>query len=366
MADGRFHIHFAIKDTGIGIPEDRLAHLFDSFTQVDSSTTRKYGGTGLGLAISKQLSELMGGKMWVESKLGEGSTFHFTVIMGATHVNVPTRDFVHHLAGKTVLIVDDNKTNRIILKHQTESWEMKPHLAASGGAALRWLAKGNQLDMAILDMQMPHMDGVALAIEIRAKYDKTTLPIILLTSLGQLAKPAEKALFNQQLTKPVKSSQLYNALVNMTSQKTAVLPIRRKKESVIDKEMGQKHPLRILLAEDNLINQRVALSMLDRLGYRADVVANGVEVLDALERQMYDVILMDLQMPEMDGEEAARHIQQERHPLERPYIIAMTAHALAGDRERYLATGMDDYISKPVRIKTLADALAQCTQVPEL
>jgi signal transduction histidine kinase/CheY-like chemotaxis protein len=363
MENGRFEIHFAVKDTGIGIPEDRLDRLFKSFSQVDSSTTRKFGGTGLGLAISKQLSELMGGKMWVESKSGEGSIFHFTTKVGIAEMTTPGTDLSHHLADKTILIVDDNETNRIILKHQTESWGMHPHMAASGADALQWIAQGHPIDMAILDMQMPEMDGISLATEIRSKYDKTALPTVLLTSLGNLTNEDEKALFNQQLTKPVKSSQLYNVLVNMTSQKTAVLPLRRQKDLDIDTEMGKTHPLRILLAEDNIINQKVALGMLDRLSYRADVAANGVEVLEALERQTYDVILMDVQMPEMDGEEAARRIQQEWSPSKRPSIIAMTANALSGDRERYLAAGMDDYISKPVRIKNLATALAGCNPV---
>ena len=364
MPDGRFQIHIAVKDTGIGIPQDKMDRLFKSFSQVDASTTRKYGGTGLGLIISKRLAELMNGRMWVESELGEGSTFQFNMVLAAS--DTAPQDIFEpstHLQGKHVLIVDDNETNRTILKYQTESWGMHPHLTASGAEALDLLAQKQNFDLAILDMQMPLMDGAQLAQAIRERYDELSLPFVLLTSLGQYHETKENRLFAKQLTKPVKPSQLYNALAQLYVQKTAVPLIRKVNNSKFDAQMGKAHPLRILIAEDNAINQKVAIRMLERLGYRADVAANGVEALEALHRQPYDVVLMDVQMPEMDGVEATRIIKQEWDPLQRPCIIAMTADALAGDRERYLALGMDDYISKPVAVKNLISALEQCQPI---
>lgn len=364
LPDDRFEIHFAVRDTGIGIPEDKMDRLFQSFSQVDASTTRRFGGTGLGLIISKRLAEMMNGRMWVESEASKGSTFHFKITLAASdHAPQPIPESSVHLQGKNVLVVDDTKTNRIILKYQTESWGMQPHLAASGAEALRLLENGQPFDLAILDMQMPLMDGETLAKIIRERYDEDSLPLVLLTSLGQYNEAKETRLFAQQLTKPIKPSQLYNALAQLYVAKTPVLPTRRSSSSQFDAQMGQNHPLRILLAEDNAINQKVAVRILERLGYRADVAANGVEVLEALKRQAYDVVLMDVQMPEMDGIEATEHIKREWHPLERPYIIAMTADALAGDRERYLAAGMDDYISKPVPIEELMRVLNQCQPV---
>ena len=358
----RFQLHFAIRDTGIGIPEDKLDRLFQSFSQVDTSTTRKFGGTGLGLAISKKLSEMMGGTMWVESVHGEGTTFHFTIDTAAAEDEQLDRAPLN-LHNKNVLIVDDNETNRTILKYQTESWGLHPHIASSGAEVLQWLAEGRHFDLAIVDMQMPNMDGAAVAEALREQYDESSLPIVLLTSLGNRINTDDKTLFNQQLTKPIKPSQLYNALAQIYVQKTAVTPDKRTVESNLDATMAEQHPLRILLAEDNMINQKVAVRMLERLGYRADIAANGQEALDSLRRQPYDVVLMDIQMPIMDGLEATRHIVDEWHPLERPYIIAMTAHALAGDCERHLSAGMDDYISKPVKAEILMKALKACQPV---
>ena len=364
---GLTRVHFSVKDTGIGIAPKDQERLFQSFTQVDSSTTRKYGGTGLGLVISKELVELMGGNLWVESTAGEGSTFHFTVTTAVAPIAQPA--FLNSeqpiLAGKRVLLVDDNETNLKILAQQTKSWEMIPTAVSSGEEALALLKNGEHpFDLAILDMNMPEMNGRELAIQIREKYDDDALPIVLLTSLGIHRETSDGRLFNAHLVKPAKQSQLYDILLQLLSQEdpaTAVLS----PATVVELELTasetpeQRQPLRILLAEDNLINQKVAVRMLERLGYRADVAANGQEVIESMQRQAYDVILMDVQMPEMDGVSATDYIRSNWSRQQQPYIIAMTANALSGDREKYLEVGMDDYISKPVKIEQLASALLE-------
>jgi len=361
-----YEIQFAVQDTGIGIAAEGMDRLFQSFSQVDASTTRKYGGTGLGLAISKRLSEMMGGRMWAESQPGQGSTFYFTIAaQAATSLfpETPEDDQQTQLANKRLLIVDDNAINRKILTLQTQAWGMLPHAAASGPEALEWLHRGERFDLAILDMQMPQMDGVDLAAQIRQLPGCRELPLLILSSMG---RPNETLLqgadvnFAAFLSKPIKQSQLYNVL----TEALGTQPIQLKPTPVparpVDTQPGQKLPLRILLAEDHLVNQKLALFLLEKLGYRADVAANGLEVLEALHRQPYDVVLMDVQMPEMDGLEASRRICQDWSPEERPWIIAMTANAMQGDREQCLAAGMDDYLSKPIKVEALVEALQRC------
>lgn len=364
MANGRpldgtqYEIHLAVRDTGIGIPADRMHRLFHSFSQIDASTTREYGGTGLGLAISKRLAELMDGQMWVESETGKGSTFHFTVTLECLLEQPPQQpvDEQDYLRERRLLIVDDNETNRMILRRQTEAWQMLPQDFSSGTEALEALQQGHTFDAAILDMQMPVMDGAMLAEQIR--HMKKQMPLILLTSLGQ-QEIQSPDLFDAYLSKPVKSSPLFSTLVNLfTRRKKPTQEFVLKRQ--FDETMAQKHPLRILLVEDNAINQKVALRMLERLGYRADIAGNGLESLEALQRQPYDTILMDIQMPGMDGIEATQCIRHDWSVAEQPYIIAMTANALAGDREKYLAQGMNDYVSKPVRAEELTQALYRC------
>jgi len=362
LEDGRYELHFTVRDTGIGIPEDRLDRLFQTFSQVDASTTRKYGGTGLGLAICKHLVEMMGGKIWVESEVGKGSTFHFTILAEAapSQPRVYLRGVQPQLEGRRVLIVDDNETNRRILTRQTSSWQMLPRATASGQEALEWIRRGDPFDVAILDMHMPEMDGLTLAAEIRKYRDAQTLPLVMLTSIGgqgELAQASEVE-FAAYLTKPVKPSQLYNVLSAIFSRHAQAE--KGAERPRIDPEMGRRHPLRILLAEDNAVNQKVGLRILERMGYRADVAANGQEVLEALERQPYDVVLMDMQMPEMDGLETCRRICQRWSRGQRPRIIAMTAHTGEEDRQQCLAAGMDDHISKPIRVEELTQALMQC------
>jgi signal transduction histidine kinase/CheY-like chemotaxis protein len=365
--EGEYELHFAVRDTGIGIPQERMDRLFQSFSQVDASTTRKYGGTGLGLAISKRLSELMGGTMWVESKVGKGSTFHFTIQVEAAPS--PPRAYLREvqpdLRGRWLLIVDDNATNRRILTLQTQSWGMLPRDTASPAKALEWIRRGDPFDVAILDMQMPEMDGLMLATEIRRERNAETLPLVMLSSLGQRGTDAERSLFAAYLTKPIKPSQLYDVLMNIFAED--VCPIEVDKgvtKSQFDPEMGQRLPLRILVAEDNTINQKLALRLLERIGYRADVAGNGLEAIESLQRQTYDVVLMDVQMPEMDGLEATRAIYKEWQE-QRPRIIAMTANVMKEDREACLAAGMDDYIGKPIRVEELVRALTKCQPFEE-
>ncbi len=363
-ADHDLHLlHFVIRDTGIGIPPDRQDRLFQSFSQVDASTTRRYGGTGLGLAISRRLSEMMGGSMWLESELGKGSTFHFTI--EARAAPAPARAYLDEvqpaLQGKRVLIVDDNATNRRILTHQVQRWQMHSQATASPGEALNWLRDGAAFDLGIFDMQMPEMDGLALARAVRELSAPVgTLPLVMLTSLGYGEVKEAKEEFAAVLTKPIKPSSLFDALVSIfTGQPVRVRRRPVKEGQPFDATMGQRWPLRILLAEDNTTNQKVALRVLARLGYQADLAANGLEALRALRRQVYDVVLMDVQMPEIDGLEATRRLRRELAGERQPRVIAMTANAMQGDREMCLAAGMDDYVGKPIRVQELIEALSK-------
>ncbi|NOZ27177.1 MAG: PAS domain S-box protein [Chloroflexi bacterium] len=363
LDDRYYEFHFAVRDTGIGIPKDRQHRLFQPFTQIDASTTRQYGGTGLGLAICKRLTEMLGGSIWVESEEGKGSTFHFTIRARVSQTPVVSQltEPPPQLAGKRILIVDDNATNRLILTRQAQSWEMVPRATASGSEALEWLRQGEPFDLAILDMHMPEMDGITLAKEIRKLRDSDSLPLVMLTSIGRMDGSDQEVDFAAFLSKPIKPSQLYNVLVSIVAHQPISVS-RPSKPQRIDSSLAERYPLRILLAEDNIVNQKVALRLLERMGYRADVAANGLEVLQSLRRQPYDVILMDVQMPEMDGLEATRRIRQLWDADCQPYIIAMTAHALREDRDRCLAAGMDDYISKPVRVEELSAALQRGAQ----
>ncbi|MEG4091765.1 response regulator [Microcoleus sp. Pol12B4] len=478
-----YEIHFAVKDTGIGIPSDRMDRLFKSFSQVDSSTSRQYGGTGLGLAISKRLAEMMGGRMWVESMgsvagnppadfrssavfdlgwaesceiaekygygksvlsnkpIGQntksvGSTFYFSTIVSGCKNSLPVNlsNSQPELAGKRVLIVDDNATNRRILTLQAQSWGMVARASDSARLALDWLAAKEMFDLAVLDMQMPEMDGLALAAQIRRYPGCERLPLVMLTSIGrqEIHPPAMEMNFAAFLNKPIKQSQLYNVLINIFGEQTTEFKGQRTSGAFLQSipVLAEDLPLRILLADDHLVNQKVALQILQRMGYRADVAGNGIEVLEALRRQPYDVVLMDVQMPEMDGLETTRHIRDqfsadltvENHTGEsevsvtneqshnrdatknhtgeseisatdeqsnngksriqnpkltgeesnnrkskiphlkppRPWIVAMTANAMQGDREECMAAGMDDYLSKPIAIDQLVRALIAC------
>ncbi|KUJ73131.1 GAF domain-containing protein [Ruegeria profundi] len=364
--DGYVSVEFAVRDTGIGLTEQGMGRLFQSFSQADSSTTRKYGGTGLGLAISKRLAELMGGTMTAESEgVGKGSTFRFSVLAKpATLPKTEMRNLTgpqNELVGKRLLLVDDNETNLKILSLQTEKWGTHTVAFDTPAAGLKAVERGEPFDLAILDMHMPDMDGTALATAIRKV--RPDLPLVLFSSLGVRDVKSEEGLFTAFLSKPLKQSHLFDTLISIFAPKARRKPRRRvsSAKKSTEPKLGEQHPLRILLAEDNLVNQKLATRLLEQMGYRCDVASNGVEALESLVRQTYDVVLMDVQMPEMDGLEASRRINAASFD-DRPRIVAMTANAMQGDREMCLAAGMDDYIAKPIRVERLVEALKQVPQ----
>jgi signal transduction histidine kinase/CheY-like chemotaxis protein len=357
--DGTPALTFAVRDTGIGLSEEAIGRLFQKFTQADASTTRKYGGTGLGLAISKRLAELMGGTMSAASAgPGQGATFRFTI--GARSVALPApgrREFIgaqRELQGRRVLVVDDNATNRRVLNLQMAKWGMVPTDADSPDKALHRVLDGHVFDLAILDMHMPQMSGVELARRLRAA--RPGLPLVLFTSLGRREAGDADGLFHAYLAKPLRQSQLFDTLVTLLAHDAAPKTADGAKPR-LDAEMAKRHPLRILVAEDNVVNQKLALRLLQQMGYRADIASNGIEAIESIERQPYDVVLMDVQMPEMDGLAAAREINRRWPDGTRPRIVAMTANAMRGDREECIQAGMDDYVTKPIRVDQLVEAL---------
>ena len=378
-------LRFEVSDTGVGMTADVQARLFQPFTQADSSTTRRYGGTGLGLAISKQLVEMMGGKIGVDSTPGRGSTFWFTVRIEKPMLTLPTvageRDGWSNLR---VLVVDDNATSRQILRHQIFAWKLQKGSAGSGHEALRLLraaaAEGHPYDLALLDVEMPEMDGLALAHAIRGDPAIAGTKLIALAPFGHpLADQDMQADgIAASLTKPVKQSRLFDCLVNVIGDADSAR-LRETRPGLagvpalsvaVRTKLAGTH---VLLAEDNLVNQQVAVALLKKLGCTADVVVNGIDVLDALHRIPYSLIFMDCQMPEMDGLEATRRIRQREQDPSLPcpwptrvHIIALTASAMAGDRELFLRAGMDDYVSKPVRLPELQAALERWQQASHL
>jgi signal transduction histidine kinase/CheY-like chemotaxis protein/HPt (histidine-containing phosphotransfer) domain-containing protein len=350
--------HLAVRDTGIGIAPDLLGKLFQSFTQVDASTSRRYGGTGLGLAISRRLAELMGGTAWAESPgvPGEGSTFHVTLEAGTTDMSPTALRRDGSFEGRRALVVDDNETNRRLMSALLSAWGMQAVVAPGAEAALAALGDG-RIDLAVLDMLMPDVDGLDLAARIHAQLPD--LPIVLASSVSQhevAADPRwEASGIAAVVTKPIKASPLHGALSTVFG--TSVDDASAEPSSALDGSLAAEYPLRILLAEDNVVNQKLALRLLENLGYRAGVAGNGIEAIEALERQHYDLLLSDVQMPEMDGLEATRRILERWPEGERPWIVAMTAEAMSGDRERCLEAGMNDYLTKPIRVEELVAAI---------
>jgi GAF domain-containing protein/DNA-binding response OmpR family regulator len=358
MEPGTVGYHLTVRDTGIGIPPDRAGRLFESFSQVDVSTSRRYGGTGLGLAISRRLAELMGGSIWVESAgvPGQGSTFHVTIEAGETAMTPTALRRDGSFADRRALVVDDNETNRRLMTAILGAWGMQSVVVPDAEQALATLQSG-RIDVAVLDMLMPGMDGLDLAANIHQRLPG--LPIVLASSVSQhdvAADPRWPASgIGAVVTKPIKASPLHAAVATVLG--TTLEDAAEGTASALDEELASRHPLRILLAEDNVVNQKLAIRLLEKLGYRADIAGNGLEALEALERQTYDLLLSDVQMPEMDGLEATRQILQRWPAGERPWIIAMTAEAMSGDRERCLAAGMNDYVAKPIRVDELVAAI---------
>jgi signal transduction histidine kinase/HPt (histidine-containing phosphotransfer) domain-containing protein len=353
-------LQFSVRDTGIGIPLEKQHRLFKSFQQVDASTTRHYGGSGLGLAISKRLAELMGGKIWVESEAGKGSTFFFTIQAKSALPGTPPnwQTLQPQLVGKHLLFIEDNATNREIISYRGKQWGLTVETASNCKEALDLLADRPDFDVILIDHQLADKDGLELAAEIRAMPHGAS-PVIILLSAARLRgddiRPAQTGI-SVFVHKPLRPAHLLDALYRalsiqlQTEKKAPATP-------VLDSNFAVRFPLRLMLADDNSINKKVGLSVLQKLGFRADVASNGLEVLQLLEQKAYDIILLDVQMPEMDGLEAARQIHRRWPEGKRPRMIAMTGNAFLGDREKCLEAGMDDYISKPVRIGELQSAL---------
>jgi signal transduction histidine kinase/CheY-like chemotaxis protein len=350
--ENTYQLLFSVSDTGIGISKQGAERLFKAFQQVDTSTTRRYGGTGLGLVISKRLAESMGGTIWVTSDPGAGSTFSFSVTLKATSAEIPDHQLPESegLSSHSVLIVDDNATNRRVLETQLKIWGMKPTTASSGAEGLKKM-EVQRFDVALIDLQMPEMDGVSLARKIR---QRATIPLVLLSSSGEIIVGEDAKLIQAQISKPVRRASLFKALLK-TLGMSAHQPAQNA-EKKFDSAMATKHPLRILLAEDNSVNQQVGLLMLSRLGYYADLARDGQQALHAVEEAPYDLILMDIQMPNMNGTEAARLIR-EKLGATSPIIFALTADVLEGDKQKFLDLGFDGYLSKPLQIQTLQETL---------
>ncbi len=384
-SDGSPLLHASVRDTGIGIPVDRLDRLFQVFSQVDASTTRHFGGTGLGLAICKRLVNLMGGRIWVESENGVGSNFQFEIPLYSVQTGPVSWSSAgqQQLAGKRVLIVDDNPTNRRILDLQTTRWGMHPVSVGSGELALQLLASNEYFDVALLDVQMPGMDGYELIARIRQTHSAAHLPVLVLTSQGADHTISKTLGVAQTLSKPIKAVQLMAALakvfergagagtghaptdrsVSSSHAASAPAPLSPLPVAAAAKaKLADTYPLQILLAEDNLVNQRVAALILQGLGYTVKLAANGalaLQMLNDVSNPPFDLVLMDVQMPQMDGLEATRRIRSDIAANAQPQIVAMTANAMEGDRETCIDAGMDDYLSKPIKPAALANALEQ-------
>ncbi|HUC84178.1 MAG TPA: response regulator, partial [Candidatus Acidoferrales bacterium] len=358
-------LHFQVRDTGIGIQPDRLARLFRAFTQADVSTARKYGGTGLGLAISRRLVELMGGRMWAESVPGEGSTFHFTINVASVPGSTPPAHTgrIARLADLKILVLDDNATSRNALAEQCRRWGMQPTAVENAAQAAELLRGPAAFDLALIDLHLPGVDGLSAAAELQKLPSATMLPMVLLTPLGKKKRGTEEVrlVFAHAVHKPVKPAQLSAALERALLSPRS--PARPPEPPKSEKSLAEQLPMKVLLVDDNAINQKVAVRILQQFGYQPEVAGNGREALDKLDQQPFDFIFMDVMMPEMDGLEATRLLRKRQmiggynNYQSRIIIVAMTAHAMQGDREKCIAAGMDDYLAKPVRPKDVREML---------
>jgi len=359
---GQIELEFEVRDTGIGIPFDKQERLFKAFSQVDSSTTRKYGGTGLGLAITEKLVRLMRGNIRVESVHGEGTVFVFTIQsrVGVKKLQAYTNYSMSDHEGKKVLIVDDNVSNRAIFRSQLEQWRLNPVLAASGHEALEILSKSPKFDLVLTDMQMPAMDGIELAKLIREKWP--AIPVILLSSMGDEFGKNHEQYFTAVLTKPVKQHVLNKHILFALQSQGKQLSEEKVAQEKLSGNFAVQFPLNILIAEDNLINQQVIIHILGKLGYETVVVENGSEAVQAVRENCFDIVLMDMQMPEMDGLEATELIRKLAE--KQPVIIALTANTMHDDEEKCLRSGMNDYLSKPIKLDELVSKLEKwATQI---
>lgn len=357
-------LEFKVRDTGIGISEEKISHLFQAFSQVDSSTTRKYGGTGLGLAISRKLVNLMGGEIGVTSKVGQGSCFYFTVVASKS----TTKDHLRPMVGgstdfrdKKIVLIDDNKTNLRILSMVCQNWGFEVETFEKPLEALHYIMEHNDFHLVISDMQMPYMDGIELTEKIRRRFSKREMPVIILSSVGHALSAQEKTIINSYLNKPIRQSQLFFTLNSLFESE--IQPVREKPSAKVKKMPGTLPDgnVKILVVEDNSINQRVMLRMLDKLGFTSvDIAANGIEALNSTLQKKYDIIFMDVQMPEMDGITATEQMRErDRSKDHQPVIIALTAGAMKGDKEKCLTAGMDHYLVKPVKLEELNSMLNQ-------
>lgn len=369
-AGDKTQMRISVQDTGIGIPADRMGRLFKSFSQVDASTTRRFGGTGLGLVITKRLVELMGGEISVESKAGQGTKFSFT--LPAELVDLPIQatrqNFLNALKGKKVLIVDDNRTNRLILTERLGGWEMITKETGDPRVALNWTKTDEQHDVLIIDYKMPDMNGFDLSREIKQHLGEQTPPIILFTSISPVETHFRDSIaeigFSAVLTKPAKSNQLLQSLATALSSENFGRNAAPISEKAPPDTEGQE--LSILLVDDNAINRKVGSKILKRLGYEPDMAKSGGEAVKSCVEGSYDLVLMDIEMPDMDGMTATGKIRELMDDEKTPYIVALTANAMASEKERYLASGMDGYLSKPIDLDALSESLAAAVKFREL
>jgi CheY-like chemotaxis protein len=349
---GHMELSFEVKDTGIGIPPSKLENLFEAFVQADITTTRNYGGTGLGLVISQRLVDLMGGSITATSAPNEGTTFTFTIQCNSTEQQKPTVSLADMagIVGRKILVVDDNPINRRLLQQQLKFWELKPVLASSGKEALEQL-QNHHFDAMITDLHMPEMTGVQLAIS--SKDYQPQLPVILLSSLGDDTKKRHPTLFAEVLTKPLKQRQLSKTLLAVLQQQIA--DDSPKVPGILNPMFAKNHPLNILVAEDMETDQELIITVLSKLGYQPALAINGSEAIQMFGKNYYDLILMDVQMPEVDGLEATRYIRKQYK--KQPQIIAITASAMVQDREKCYTAGMDNYLPKPIKMEALMNLL---------